>query len=70
MSKAFDYVNYWKLLARLIDVGVEKHMIRLLVFLYVNEEIFVCWNNIHFETFGRANELRQGSIAIFVHFSY
>jgi Reverse transcriptase (RNA-dependent DNA polymerase) len=61
MSKAFDYVNYWKLFDKLLDRGVARNVIKLLVFWYSNEVMSVQWNSCRSAVFSKSNGVRQGS---------
>jgi hypothetical protein len=61
MSKAFDYVNYWRMFSRLINDGVDMYLVRLLVEWYSGEKMCVHWNGVNSECFSRNNGVRQGS---------
>ena len=61
MSKAFDYVNYWKLFMRLLNEDVDDYLVRLITTWYSSEKMCVCWNNVCSESFGHSNGVRQGS---------
>lgn len=61
MSKAFDYVNCWKLFSKLLDKGVARNVVTLLLFWYSNEIMYVQWNSVCSAVFGKGNGVRQGS---------
>jgi hypothetical protein len=61
MSKAFDYVNCWKLFDKLLDKGIARNVVRLLFFWYSNEIMYVQWNCVCSAVFGKCNGVRQGS---------
>ena len=43
--KAFDTVNYWKLLNQLLDDGIDICLVQLLAYWYSHQEISVVWAN-------------------------
>ena len=43
LTKAFDHVNYWKLFNQLLSDGVDMHLVKLLAYCYVNQEVSVRW---------------------------
>ena len=61
-TKAFDYVNYWKLFTKLIDLKVPASIISLLAFWYANQSVCIKWKNILSAKFKIANGTRQGSL--------
>ena len=61
MSKAFDYVNCWKLFNKLLDKGVARNVVNLLFYWYANEAMFVQWQNYFSDKFSKCNGVRQGS---------
>ena len=61
MSKAFDYVNCWKLFNKLLDKGVARNVVNLLFYWYANEAMFVQWQNYFSDKFSKCNRVRQGS---------
>ena len=58
--KAFDQVNHWTLLRKLIDRGTPKDLVRLLLFWFRNQEFLVKWGNSRSRPFNCANGIRQG----------
>ena len=62
MSKAFDYVNSWKLLNKLLDKGVARNEVNMLFYWYANEAMFVQWQNYFADKFKKCNGVRQGSL--------
>ena len=43
MSTAFDRVNHWMLFTELIDSGIPLLIIRIIVFWYEMQQLFVQW---------------------------
>ena len=61
-TKAFDFVNYWKLFTKLIDLNVPACVVSLLAFWYANQFVCIKWKNILSIKFSVANGTRQGSL--------
>jgi hypothetical protein len=61
-SKAFDYVNYWKLFNQLLDDGVDSNLVELLAYWYCNQEASVVWINTRSASFFIANGTKQGGV--------
>ena len=61
-TKAFDYVNYWKLFKKLIDLKLPASIVSLLAFWYANQSVCIKWKNILSAKFKIANGTRQGSL--------
>ena len=61
-SKAFDRVNYCMLFNKLIDKGMCPLVIRLLLYIYTNQQLQVSWNDKLSNTFSVRNGVRQGGI--------
>lgn len=61
-SKAFDRVNHWSLMKKLIHRGVPLCVVRTLLFWYRNQEFLACWNGVKSNKFHVLNGVRQGSI--------
>ena len=57
-SKAFDRVNHYKLLKR----GVPLYVVRILIFWYTSQTMYVRWNNVISSGFGVSNGVCQGGI--------
>jgi len=51
LTKAFDRVNYWKLFNQLLSDGVDVHLVKLLAYWYVNQEVSVRWLGTRSESF-------------------
>jgi len=41
LSKAFDRVNYWKVFSKLLSDGVDIHLVKLLAYWHVYQEVSV-----------------------------
>ena len=61
-TKAFDYVNYWQLLCKLLEDGVSSDIVALLNFWYSHKLTSVCWKSTVSSSFHCTNGTRQGSI--------
>ena len=61
-SKDFDMVDWVKLFQELMKKGVSAIYLRLLLFLYENQQCDVQWNGKHSKTFLVTNGVRQGAI--------
>ena len=61
-SKAFDRVNHWLLLKKLIERDIPPFVIRLLMFWYTEQLFCVRWGNTTSSNFHVKNGLRQGGI--------
>ena len=61
-SKAFDRINHYLLFKKLADRGVPHCFIRLLVFWYTEQMIYIRWNNTVTEGFHVSNGVRQGGV--------
>ena len=61
-SKAFDRVNHWLLLKKLIERDIPPFVIRLLMFWYTEQLFCVRWGNKKSSNFHVKNGLRQGGI--------
>ena len=57
-SKAFDKVNHWHLLDKLLNRGVPLCLVRLLMFWFSNQDYIVKWNNLHSNSFKVTNGVR------------
>ena len=58
MSKAFDYVNCWKLFNKLLDKDVARNVVSLLFYWYANEAMLVQWQNYFSDKFSKCNGVR------------
>ena len=61
-SKAFDCVNHYMLFKKLAVRGVPLFLVRLSVFWYSNQLMYVKWKNIMSEGFHVTNGVRQGGV--------
>ena len=61
-SKAFDRINHEKLFLKLLDRGVPKFLVRILVFWYAHQMFHVKWGNVVSAPFCVSNGVRQGGI--------
>jgi len=61
-SKAFDKVNYWKLLNMLLDDGISSTLVGLLSFWFSHQEMCVKWNGVVSGCFSVGNGTRQGGV--------
>ena len=60
--KAFDLVNHVKMFQNLIGRGINLAFVRLLVFVYLNQQCYIKWQSSRSFSFGVTNGTRQGSI--------
>jgi len=61
-SKAFDKVNYWKLLNMLLDDGISITLVGLLSFWFSHQEMCIKWNGVISGCFSVGNGTRQGGV--------
>ena len=61
-SKAFDLVNFKELFKKLINKKVPFILLRLLVYIYKNQQCYVKWNSKKSDSFSIGNGMRQGAI--------
>jgi hypothetical protein len=62
-SKAFDKIRHDKLFELLIRRGVSAIDLRVLLDLYLRQNVRTVWNGCHSDTFPATNGIRQGSIS-------
>ena len=62
-SKAFDKVNHFHLMLKLIQRRIPIIIVRLLLYWYSHQEFFIRWSNVISEPFTVINGVRQGGIA-------
>lgn len=62
MSKAFDRVNHFKLLRKLMSLGIPSYMIAILFNMYRNQNVYVTFNNCISNVWKLGNGVRQGGI--------
>ena len=60
-SKAFDKIEYCVLFKELMKRKLPAIMIRMLLNIYINQEIRVQWNNCHSNWFSICNGVKQGA---------
>ena len=61
-SKAFDKVNFNQLFKKLLARAVPAIILRLILFIYMNQSCFIRWNSVESDTFSVKNGVRQGAI--------
>ena len=61
-SKAFDKVNYWKLLNKLLDDNVDSNITRILAFWFCKQVASVRWHSAVSQPFDIGNGTRQGGV--------
>ena len=61
-SKAFDRVSHYVLFDKLLKRGVPLYVVRILIFWYTSQTMYVRWNNVLSSGFGVSNGVRQGGI--------
>ena len=61
-SKAFDRVNHGKLFNKLINRQIPLYLVRIIIFWYTQQQLFVKWGHETLETFLCTNGVRQGGI--------
>ena len=62
-SKAFDMVDWTQLFQKLLDREVSPIFLRLLLFIYKNQNCDVKWNGKLSERFTVSNGVRQGAVS-------
>ena len=60
--KAFDKVNHWHLLDKLLNHGIPLCLVRVLLFWFSSQDFIVNWNNLHSNSFKVTNGVSQGGI--------
>ena len=61
-TKAFDRVNYCKLLKLLIKRHLPAHVIRLLINMYSNNYVRIAWGGVMSDYFLAVNGVKQGGV--------
>ena len=61
-SKAFDRIDHWLLFNKMIKKGVPLFIIKLVVFWYSRQRMFVRWGNTCSTSFCVTNGVKQGGI--------
>ena len=62
LSKAFDRVNYFKLIAKLMQNNIPPSIVHLLYVMYCNQNVYVRFNNHNSSSWKIGNGVRQGGI--------
>ena len=63
MSKAFDMVEWGELFRTLLDRGVDPIFLRLILFIYSNQQCDVRWCGKYSQRFSVKNGVRQGGVS-------
>ena len=61
-SMGFDRVNHYVLFDKLLKRGVPLYVVRILLFWYTTQTMYVRWNNVISSSFRVSNGVRQGGI--------
>ena len=61
-SKAFERINHDTLFKKLVNRNVPAYIVRLLVFWYSHQQMFVKWGNVMSSVFTVSNGVRQGGV--------
>ena len=61
-SKALDRVNHYVLFDKLSKRGVPLYVVRILIFWYTSQTMYVRWNNVISSGFRVSSGVRQGGI--------
>ena len=61
-SKAFDRVKHSVLFNKLINRGAPSYIVRILMYWYVNQTMYVRWGRTLSSSFRVTNGVRQGGI--------
>ena len=61
-SNAFDRINHDTLFKKLVNRNVPAYIVRLLVFWYSHQQMFVKWGNVTSSVFTVSNGVRQGGV--------
>ena len=57
-SCAFDRINHAKLFQKLLDRGIPKYIVRILMFWYANQKMLIKWGNVTSSPFSVSNGVR------------
>jgi len=63
MSKAFDLVSWQQLFTTLMERKIDGLFLRLMLYIYVNQECNVKWCDKYSDTFSVKNGVRQGAVS-------
>jgi len=61
-SKAFDRVMYTKLFEKLLERDMSPLVLRLLLYMYTNQQLLVQWDNAMSGKFNITNGVKQGAV--------
>ena len=61
-SKAFDKIDFIKLFEKLLKRGLSPIIIRLILNMYISQQIQVKWNGVFSDLFDVSNGVRQGGV--------
>ena len=61
-SKAFDRVNFWLLLQKLLSRNVPLFIVRILAIWYTHQKMCIRWSNAISPSFTVSNDVKQGGI--------
>ena len=61
-SKAFDKLNHWHLFSKLLDRGMPRLIVSILLYLYTHQKYCVRWQSCFSESFHVTNGVPQGRI--------
>lgn len=61
-SKAFDRVNHWTLFYKLLKLNMPKFLVRILMFWYQTQQMYVKWGSSISGKFNVCNGVKQGGI--------
>ena len=61
-KKAFDKVKFSTLFSKLLDRGMPRLIVRLLIFMYINQSCKAKWNKSNSDSFSIVNGVRQGAV--------
>ena len=62
LSKAFDRVNYWILLDKLLQRGMPRLYARLFCYWFTHQQFAIRWNGMLSQFFSISNGVRQGGV--------
>ena len=62
IKSAFDRVSHNKLFLKLLDRGVPKYLLSLLIVWYGKQQLYISWAGIMSSSFNMTNGIRQGSL--------
>ena len=61
-SKAFDRINHWTLLKKLLNRGVPILLVRIILYRYITQTLCIKWGTMTYCFFNVTNGVRQGGI--------